>query len=704
MTRLKRKLPLALITGLSLLLFFYEYLSVYEIPITSLVGYSVVGIVLIGLLIPWKCLQLPFYLLVTVGILYSYIPLETPFSMQWLQTLIGLVGNQLTNFVTGNLGYIPTELAMVLIVILMIILAQLQIEFEHILFSSCIIIVYFILVASFNGEDLSWKIIYICCSGLLFKMLVDNRKYPALIIGILSIFLLAIVSLYLPNKAIQDPLLSVTSDLRNHLNNQGFYQLLEGNSGGDIKKSGFSENDVFLGGPLADDHQIVFEARQRNPRYWLVETKFNYIETGWTSDGNLRSTDMDSQNTAVLNRSNNDYQGPYKETEIIDIAFQQSGNYLPLPYGIEQIVNVTGNTEFEIYPEISRINFFREEERQNLQLTVSELDYSYEDLASVEVNDNLPGEYSNFVSTLPSRVWDLARELTDEEDSLIGKVLAVENYLKNSGNFRYSKIDASVTPSGEDYVDHFLFETQVGYCDNFSSAMVVLLRTLGIPARWAKGFASGEIIGEEGDQQIYAIRNSDAHSWPEVYFEGFGWLPFEPTPTFSGRDETTESTEQEESTTEESSEDEVIQTTTSTNMTEESSSETIEENTDREEQTNSTISVTMILVGILILIIIFLYFSNAWFSLLIISVKNPLKLIYPLILRKTRKILPRPEHQTLAEYARKVEKETSIFEGDFVKLTSIYENYLYNKGMPMSKEELKIMHAVFQKLYPISKK
>ena len=64
--------------------------------------------------------------------------------------------------------------------------------------------------------------------------------------------------------------------------------------------------------------------------------------------------------------------------------------------------------------------------------------------------------------------------------------------------------------------------------------MVVLLRTLGIPARWTKGFTNGLRTGTDNQgNEEYSILNSHAHSWPEVYFPGFGWLPFEPTPSFA---------------------------------------------------------------------------------------------------------------------------------------------------------------------------
>jgi len=83
-----------------------------------------------------------------------------------------------------------------------------------------------------------------------------------------------------------------------------------------------------------------------------------------------------------------------------------------------------------------------------------------------------------------------------------------------------------------------------GYCDYFSTAMAVLARASGVPVRWVKGYAPGSLPAElfmgmpedvidPNMGGSYTVRNADAHSWVEVYFEGFGWIPFEPTPGFS---------------------------------------------------------------------------------------------------------------------------------------------------------------------------
>ena len=85
----------------------------------------------------------------------------------------------------------------------------------------------------------------------------------------------------------------------------------------------------------------------------------------------------------------------------------------------------------------------------------------------------------------------------------------------------------------EDYVDQFLFDTKRGYCDNFSTSMVVMLRSIDIPARWVKGFAPGEYQLDDEGERVYQITNNEAHSWVEAYMPGIGWMPFEPTIGFS---------------------------------------------------------------------------------------------------------------------------------------------------------------------------
>jgi transglutaminase-like putative cysteine protease len=130
--------------------------------------------------------------------------------------------------------------------------------------------------------------------------------------------------------------------------------------------------------------------------------------------------------------------------------------------------------------------------------------------------------YLALPSGLPQRVVELAKEATAEADTPYARALALEAYLRS---FPYD-LEVSKPPEGRDVVDYFLFDLQRGYCDYFASAMVVMARSVGIPARLAVGYAMG---GYDFQQGAYVVTERDAHAWPELYFPDYGWIPFEPT-------------------------------------------------------------------------------------------------------------------------------------------------------------------------------
>jgi hypothetical protein len=101
-------------------------------------------------------------------------------------------------------------------------------------------------------------------------------------------------------------------------------------------------------------------------------------------------------------------------------------------------------------------------------------------------------------------------------------VRRVEEYL-TSGRFRYT---TDVDEPGADPLLDFLFKTRAGYCQHFAGAATLLLRLTGIPTRVVTGFATGKRTGED----TFDVRDEDAHAWIEVYFPGYGWVPFNPTP------------------------------------------------------------------------------------------------------------------------------------------------------------------------------
>jgi len=131
--------------------------------------------------------------------------------------------------------------------------------------------------------------------------------------------------------------------------------------------------------------------------------------------------------------------------------------------------------------------------------------------------------YLQVPDTTPSRVVELAHQLTDDLTNTYDKVRAIEGWIAT--NTRYS-LEIPPLPKGADAVDHFLFEERVGFCEQIGTSLVVMLRSIGVPARLTVGYAAGERNPFTG---LYDVRASDAHAWAEVWVPRVGWLPFDPT-------------------------------------------------------------------------------------------------------------------------------------------------------------------------------
>jgi len=123
------------------------------------------------------------------------------------------------------------------------------------------------------------------------------------------------------------------------------------------------------------------------------------------------------------------------------------------------------------------------------------------------------------------RIKKLADLLTGDKPYIVDKVMSIEKYLTD--NYTYD-INAPVAPEGENSIDFFLFESRSGFCEHFSSAMAVLARESGIPARLVTGFAPGEYNPFTG---FFEVRGTDAHAWVEIFFPIIGWVTFDPTPS-----------------------------------------------------------------------------------------------------------------------------------------------------------------------------
>ncbi len=165
------------------------------------------------------------------------------------------------------------------------------------------------------------------------------------------------------------------------------------------------------------------------------------------------------------------------------------------------------------------------------------------DLASQEPRPELekdPEELAPFLQVpedLPERVRELATGITEAAGNDKAKIESVENYLQQ---YPYTR-ETTPLPAGQDFVDHFLFELEEGYCSYYASAMVILLRLNDIPARYVEGYRVSHHYEEHHLQmhpedtdlaravRTIEVRRDSAHAWVEAFLQGYGWVAYEPT-------------------------------------------------------------------------------------------------------------------------------------------------------------------------------
>jgi protein-glutamine gamma-glutamyltransferase len=149
--------------------------------------------------------------------------------------------------------------------------------------------------------------------------------------------------------------------------------------------------------------------------------------------------------------------------------------------------------------------------------------------ASANYPDKIRETYLQ-LPTLDPGIPRLAREITQRVNTEFDKAAAIEIYLRTRFGYTLTQPD----PPPKDPLAYFLFRRRAGHCEYFATAMTVMVRSLGIPARYINGF----LLGEYNDvADSYIVRGSDAHSWVEVYFPEYGWIPFDPTPPAGSKPE-----------------------------------------------------------------------------------------------------------------------------------------------------------------------
>ncbi len=300
-----------------------------------------------------------------------------------------------------------------------------------------------------------------------------------------------------------------------------------------LRSYGTTTSDPFrsslsLGGPRTVTNSLVMDVylEERLPFvYWQAVAYDTYQDGGWliTSDTNQVLRLPDDEQLPVP-----DYAMRKRVTQAMVNFVPNAGTIYgaPEPIGSDRQIVINRSLDDEGNAIIHTVQS-RYVMRQGEKYEVSS-NYSIADATSLrQASQNYPNWIDEHYLQVPESITPetraLAAELTAGLDNPFDKAIAVRDYLRRNVSYN-DQIDAP--PDGVEPVHYILFDHQEAYCNYYASAMIMMLRSQGVPARFVAGYTQGEWDDESSS---YRVRASNAHAWTEVFFPGYGWVPFEAT-------------------------------------------------------------------------------------------------------------------------------------------------------------------------------
>ncbi len=287
-----------------------------------------------------------------------------------------------------------------------------------------------------------------------------------------------------------------------------------------------------LSGPVSLSNTPIMDVRAQRGYYWRAVVYDQYTGSGWVNtDDETLSLDADSPSLPLpqfeLRREVTQTIRPLQlGTNLVFAASQPIRIGLPVKITLSYMPSSATASQGLSSPANISIMYHRSSWKKNQAYTVVS-SITWADVGSLRsAGTDYPtwvtARYLQLPSTLPNRIRVLAEDITKDYDNPFDKVTALEDYLRT---IPYDQ-SISAPPSGSDGVDYFLFDSRQGYCDYYASALAVMARAVGIPARLASGYTQGEY---NSASNTYRVRELDAHTWVEIYFPLYGWVEFEPT-------------------------------------------------------------------------------------------------------------------------------------------------------------------------------
>ena len=294
--------------------------------------------------------------------------------------------------------------------------------------------------------------------------------------------------------------------------------------------SGYFGDTLDLGSGTPASETIIFTVEVNSPppagyrNYWRARSYDSYENSNWSSNTTLQETLLFPDNFNIPHPA---WEGSQSASYTFTTAVNRMVNLYAsgLPTSVSRPVEAVTH---RITPS-----------EEDLIALLADPDLVEGDSYQVETLVRLPTEnelrntateypewldrYLKLPEGFSQEVAQLAQEITSGHDTPYDQAFAITRYLRI--NIEYARTIPPV-PEGADPMEWFLFEEKRGFCNYYATAQVLMLRSMGIPARMGVGYAQGEF---DPQSNTYTVRRRDSHAWPEVFFMDYGWVTFEPT-------------------------------------------------------------------------------------------------------------------------------------------------------------------------------